>query len=206
MTAQEQTLISDLADRIRNTPPPAIDRDADDLIRRTIGTRPDALYVLTQIVIMQQAALNQSKNQIEDLQQGQRPSGGGFLQSGYAQPSGYQPQPGFQQAPPPQYYAPAQSGGLSGFLHNAAQTAAGVFAGELAFDSLASLFGHHGGGSGFFGGGGGASYLDDPGTGESRFADVSDQNQDISPDIEDDRDVSGDDSIDFSGDDSSNDV
>ena len=38
MTDQERTLISDLADRIRNTPPQAIDRDADDLIRRTIGT------------------------------------------------------------------------------------------------------------------------------------------------------------------------
>ena len=195
MTDQEQTLISDLADRIRSTPPPAIDRDADNLIRRTIGVRPDALYVLTQIVIMQQAALNRAQNQIEEMQQGQRPTGGGsFLQSGYAPPP----------PPPPQYYAPQQSG-LSGFLHNAAQTAAGVFAGELAFESLSSLFGHHGGGGGgsFLEGGGGGNYLDDSGSGESRFSEAADQNQDVSSDIEDDRDSSGDSGADdFSGDDS----
>jgi len=191
MTDQEQTLISDLAERIRSTPPPAIDRDADNLIRRTIGARPDALYVLTQIVIMQQAALNQAQNQIEEMLQSQRPAGGGsFLQSGYAAPP----------PPPPQYYAP-QQGGLSGFLHNAAQTAAGVFAGEMAFDALSSLFGHHGGGGGsFLEGGGGGNYLDDSGSGESRFSEAADQNQDISSDIEDDRDSSGGD--DFSGDDS----
>jgi hypothetical protein len=202
MTEQEQTLISDLADRIRNTPAPAIDRDADDLIRRTIGTRPDALYVLTQIVLVQQIALNQAKNQIEELQQGQRPAGGGsFLQSGYAQPPAYQQQ-GYA-APPPPAYAQPSGGGFSGFLRNAATTAAGVVAGEIAFDSLASIFGHHGG-SGFLGGGGGGSYLDDPGTGgESRFAETADQNQDISPDIEDDRDSSGGD--DFSGDNSGDD-
>jgi len=200
MTDQEQTLISDLAERIRSTPPPAIDRDADNLIRRTIGARPDALYVLTQIVIMQQAALNQAQNQIEEMQQSQRPAGGGsFLQSGYAQPQyqqTYAPPP-----PPPQYYAPQQSG-FSGFLHNAAQTAAGVFAGEMAFDALSSLFGHHGGGGGgsFLEGGGGGNYLDDSGSGESRFSEAADQNQDISSDIEDDRDSSGGD--DFSGDDS----
>jgi len=209
MTDQERTLISDLADRIRNTPATAIDRDADDLIRRTIGARPDALYLMTQLVLMQQAALNQAKNQIEDLQQGQRPAGGGsFLQSGYAQPQNPpQYQQGYGAPPPPVYVQQPAGGGLSGFLHNAAQTAAGVFAGELAFDSLASLFGHHGGGGGgFFGGGGGGAYFDDPGigsgSGDSRFADVADQNQDISPDIEDDRDNSGDD---FSGDSSGDD-
>jgi hypothetical protein len=193
MTEQEQQLISDLAERIRNTPVPAIDRDADELIRRTIGTRPDAIYVITQVLLMQQMALNQARNQIEALQQ-QRPAGGGsFLATGYAQPE-YPPQ-GY--APPPGY-APQQSG-FSSFLHNAASTAAGVFAGEAVFDSLASLFGHRGG-SGFFGGGGGGQYFDDSQSGESRFSEVADQNQDISPDIEDDRDSSGGD--DFSGDNS----
>ncbi|HWE49350.1 MAG TPA: DUF2076 domain-containing protein [Bryobacteraceae bacterium] len=201
MTEQEQQLISDLAERIRNTPVPAVDRDADELIRRTIGTRPDALYVMTQVVLMQQMALNQARNQIEALQQ-QRPAGGGsFLGSGYAQPEyppqGYAPPPGYGQ---PGYAQPGytQPGGFSSFLHNAVSTAAGVFAGEAVFDSLASLFGHRGG-SGFFGGGGG-QYFDDSQAGESRFAEVADQNQDISPDIEDDRDVSGGD--DFSGDNS----
>jgi hypothetical protein len=206
MTAQEQQMISDLADRIRNTSSPTIDRDADELIRRTIGSRPDALYVMTQVVLMQQMALNQAKNQIESLQQQRPAGGGGFLQSGYAQPEyppqGYAPQQSY--APQPGY-APQQSGGgFSNFLHNAVTTAAGVFAGEVAFDSLASLFGHRGG-SGFFGGGGGGAYFDDSQGGDSRFADVAGQNQDISPDIEDDRDSSGGDDFSGSGDDFSGD-
>src|ERR1700689_1117467 len=67
MTEQEQQLISGLADRIKNSPAPQIDRDAYDLILHTIGTRPDALYILTQTVLIQEMALNQAKAQIDEL-------------------------------------------------------------------------------------------------------------------------------------------
>jgi hypothetical protein len=168
MTDQERQLISELADRIQNAPAPQIDPEADNLIRRTIGVRPDALYILVQTVLMQQMALNQ-----------QRPAS--FLPD-YQQPPQYQQQPQYQ----------PQRGMFSNFLHNAATTAAGVIAGELAFDSLASLFGHRGGGgSGFMGGGNdfytGPGDTDQP----SQFASFADDNQDISPDIEDERDDSG---------------
>jgi hypothetical protein len=196
MTEQEQQLISGLGERIRNAPAPQIDRDAYDLILHTIGTRPDALYILTQTVLIQEMALNQAKAQIEELQRGQgsysgAPQQGGFLPGSY-QGSSYA-------APPP----PAMGGGFSGFLHNVATTAAGVIAGEIAFDSLSSLFGHRGGffgGSGFMGGSETVinNYGDDQG--DSRFAQVADQDQEISPDIDDERDNSGDD---FSGGDSS---
>jgi hypothetical protein len=223
MTEQEQQLISGLGERIRNAPAPQIDRDAYDLILHTIGTRPDALYILTQTVLIQEMALNQAKAQIEDLkrQQGSysgAPQQGGFLPGGY-QGSSYQGSSYAAPPPPP----PQQSGGgFSGFLHNAAQTAAGVIAGEVAFDAISSLFGHRGG---FFGGGGGGffgggvspgsetiinNYYGDSndargdihGDGDSRFAQAADQDQDISPDIDDERDNSGDD---FSSDDSSSD-
>ena len=52
---------------------------------------------------------------------------------------------------------------FSGFLRNAATTAAGVVAGEVAFSALSGIFGHHsgggfmGGGSGFLGGASGIS-------------------------------------------------
>ena len=72
MTEQEQQLISGLGERIKNAPAPQIDRDAYDLILHTIGSRPDALYVMTQVVLMQQMALNQARNQIESLQQQRR--------------------------------------------------------------------------------------------------------------------------------------
>jgi hypothetical protein len=194
MTEQEQQLISGLAERIRNAPPQQIDRDAYDLILHTIGTRPDALYLLTQIVIMQQMALSHAQSQGNFLPPQQQPAAG-YQESRY-QDSSYA-------APPP---PPPQGGGFSGFLHNAAQTAAGVIAGEIAFDSLASIFGHRGGGifgggGGFFGGGGYPSetiinnnYGDDrggPGD-DTRFADAAGQNQDVSSDIDDERDNSGD--------------
>lgn len=220
MTEQERQMITGLADRMRSAPAPQIDRDADELIRSTIGGRPDALYVLTQTVLIQDMALKQAQAQIEALkQQGAEVPGepqGNFLpQSGYAQ-SRYSAPPA-QQAPQPVVYeepVPRRSG-FSDFLHNAATTAAGVIAGEIAFDSLASIFGHRGGyGGGFFSGGGimpGGetivnNYYGDQGSGvdrggDSRFADeAAASGDDLSPDIEDDRDQSGDD---FMGDDSS---
>lgn len=205
MTEQEQQLIAGLAERIRNAPAPQIDRDADDLIRRTIGSRPDALYILTQTVLIQEMALNQAKSQIEQLKQQSAPapqSQGGFL---HGQPSysSYEDSR-YASAPPP---PPPSGGGFSGFLRSAAETAAGVVAGEIAFDTLASIFGHRGGffggGGGFFGGGGVSpgsetiinNYYDDRGDDrdDSRFAEAADQNQDISSDIDDERDNSGDD-------------
>lgn len=203
MTEQEQQLISGLAERIRKAPSPQIDRDAYDLILHTIGTRPDALYLLTQIVIMQEMALNHAQSQGSFLpQQQQQPA---YQETRYQDSS-------YAAEPPPQ-----QGGRLSGFLHNAAQTAAGVIAGEIAFDSIASIFGHRGGGlfggggGGFFGGGGGYpsetiinnNYGDDRGDrgDDTRFADAASQNQDISSDIDDERDNSGDS---FSDDGSSN--
>ena len=131
-TEQEQQLISVLAERNTNAPPPQVDRDADELIRRTIGARPDALYILTQTVLVQEMALNQAKApQLEQMrQQGVPQQQGSFLQPGSYQ-GGYPPPPRYQDsgyAPPP---PPPSGGGFSGFLHNAATTAAGVIAGKL---------------------------------------------------------------------------
>ena len=225
MTEQEQRLISGLAERIHNAPAPQIDRDADNLIRQTIGTRPDALYILTQTVLLQEMALNQAKAQLEELRRQAAPAPqGGFLHSA---PTEYQT-PAYQSAPPPPPPQPGYSGGgLSGFLHNAATTAAGVLAGEVAFESLSGLFGHRGGG--FFGGGGGGFFgspsgivpgsetivnnyyndndgSNDNGGGDSRFGDAAAASGDqTSSDIQDERDNSGDAFADSSGDDSSGD-
>jgi hypothetical protein len=179
MTEQERQLIQGLTTRIQNAPPPQIDREADELIRRSI-TRPDALYLLVQTVLIQDMALNQAKAQIDDLKQRASATPGsasGFLpnepnarpaqpgdwgrdthvqqpapQSAQYQGGGYPPPPSGYQPPPP----PPSGGGMGGFLRNAATTAAGVIAGETAFSALSSIFGHHGGygeGSGFLSGG-----------------------------------------------------
>ncbi|MGD1073203.1 MAG: DUF2076 domain-containing protein [Bryobacteraceae bacterium] len=168
MTDQERQMIEELARRIQSAPAPQVDREADDLIRRSIGARPDALYILTQTVLIQEMALNQARAQIDDLkrQAAQPQPGTSFLGSSYQGGNAPQPPPLPPQYGGPQYdpqYQPPPSGGrFSSFLHNAAQTAAGVVAGEVAFSALSSLFGGHqggfyGGGSGFLGGGGGIS-------------------------------------------------
>jgi len=222
MTDEERQLIQTLADHVRNAPAPQIDRDADNLIRGTIGTRPDALYILTQTVLIQEMAIGQAKQQMEQLKQQAtqppanflpnqpappQPSGyraGGYQGSGY-QRGDYAPPP--PQQPPVQYVVdPQPTGGrFSSFLHNAAQTAAGVVAGEVAFSALSSIFGGHGGGGGFFGGGGGYgispgsetiinNYYDGGRGGAGGFGgnDRSLEDSGLSPDLEDRRFAGGD--------------
>lgn len=168
MTQDERNMLADLANKIAQTPPPPKDADADDFIRRNIGSRPDALYLMTQTVLIQNMALQQAQHQIQDLQQRAAqpvPTGGGgsFLSQGQpSQQQGWQTsqaQPPYSQYSGPQVAPPPS--GMSGFLRGAAQTAAGVAAGTLAIQGIESLFTHHsgfGGGSGFFGGGGIGGY------------------------------------------------
>jgi uncharacterized protein len=186
MTPDERNMLADLAQKIAQTPPPPRDAEAEDFIRKNIGNRPDALYLMTQTVLIQNMALEQAQAQIQQLQQqagaGMVPSGGSFLGGrqaappppGYGQPNYGPPQGGY---PPPGYgpgpgYGPPQGGG-SGFLRSAATTAAGVAGGMLAFQGVEALLGGlthgfgGGGHSGFMGGGAPGetivnNYYDDP--------------------------------------------
>lgn len=205
MTQDERNMLADLAQKISQTPSPARDAEAEDFIRHNIGNRPDALYLMTQTVLIQNMALQQSQHQIQELQQRMQqpvaagPTGGSFLRPSAPPPQYGQPQYAQPQYAPasPQYapqYAPAPSA-MSGFLRGAAQTAAGVAAGTLAVQGIESLFSHHegfggfGGGSGFLGGGNPGetiienNYYDDPrGGGNDRFADANDSSTvDIGP-------------------------
>lgn len=168
MTQDERNMLQDLANKIAQAPPPPKDQEAEDFIRTKIGSRPDALYMMTQTVLIQNLALQNAQQQIQQLQQqagsGQLSSGGSFLGQNAPPPraGGYTQSPQYS-APPPQYASPQQqyaappsgSSGTGGFLRGAAQTAAGVAAGGLAFEAINSLF-HSGGGfgGGGFGGGG----------------------------------------------------
>jgi hypothetical protein len=182
MTPEEQQMLNDLANKIAQAPAPAIDPEADQLIKTKIGSRPDALYVLTQTVLIQNMAIEQAQHQIQELQQhaAQNPvpqPGSSFLPQsrpwtvpGYSTPPPppspaapvYSTPPPAYATPPPAYatpqpvpMAPPSSG--HSFLRTAAITAGGVAAGALAFEGIKSLFG--GGGYshpqyGFLGGGG----------------------------------------------------
>jgi uncharacterized protein len=171
MTPEESQMLNDLADKIAKTPSPAHDAEAEQFIRTRIGSRPDALYIMTQTVLIQNMAIEHARQQIQELQQraaqgpaAVAPAGGSFVgggrQPGYAAaPSA--PPPNYAQAPPA--YDPPPSG-ASSFLRSAATTAAGVAAGALAFEGIRSLFGGLGnlggfGGGGFGGGGMHSSFL-----------------------------------------------
>jgi hypothetical protein len=170
MTPDERKMLTDLADKIAQTPAPPKDPEAEEFIRTRIGSRPDALYLMTQTVLIQNLALQHAQEQIQQLQRSAQPAaspGGSFLgqQStgrgsapAYStQPSGGQPYEQYS-APPPQYAMPSPAGpspsGAPSFLRGAAQTAAGVAAGALAFEGIQALFSHPGYGGGGFGGGG----------------------------------------------------
>jgi hypothetical protein len=197
MTEQERSLIQSLADRLRKAPQPEIDPEADELIQRMIGTQPNALYLLAQTVLLQEAALNQQKSQskpsflgnapqpgtwgrddrlYQEPRKDQAPSGEGFggAWRGNYRASSYNsaaPPTAFRQAAPPQTeWTRSQVGSRgSSFLESAAQTAAGVIAGQVAFSALSSLFGGHHHHGGFFGDGGWGT-----GSGDLFSSDVSD--------------------------------
>lgn len=189
MTPEERQMLADLAAKIQQTPAPQRDPEAEEFIRTRIGSRPDALYLMTQTVLIQNMAIAHAQQEIEQWKQRaaqtQPAPGSGqgsFLgapprpgygapgygaqggQPGYGAPAGYAPQPGY--APPaaqPAYAAPAaSSGGMGSFLRTAGMTAAGVAAGALAFEGIRSLFGHEhwfGGATGLMGGGTGSGFL-----------------------------------------------
>jgi uncharacterized protein len=174
LTPQEEQLVNSLIERVNQTQLQEKDPDAEALINKSLGPNPDALYIMTQTVLVQNIALEQAKAQIAQLQQQAQPAQqparatsflGSLLHRNpapvpvQAQP-GYQPvDPQYAQAPP-QGYAYAQPGpqygqpqfaavpaGQPSFLRGAMQTAAGVAAGALAFEGVESIlhgFGHPG--------------------------------------------------------------
>jgi hypothetical protein len=159
MTQQEQEMLQGLIQRVNQTQLPEKDADAEEMLNQTLGRNPDALYILAQTVLVQQYALDQAKQQLDQLRQQQpkrQTSFLGGLLGRDQQPAPPPPPPPTYAPPPPQYvqsYAPAGYGDYGmpqqgGFLRGAMQTAAGVAAGALAFEGIESLmhgFGHSAG-------------------------------------------------------------
>jgi uncharacterized protein len=160
---------------------PPVDREADGLIGDLFNRYPDARYRMTQLAFVQEHALSEAQNRIQQLEanlqqaaqqaQQRQGSGGGFFSGLFGgRPQGPPPQGGpspvwnqgqpnyqYQQAPQPQY-APGYQPGMfqrqgSGFLGSALSTAAGVTGGMLAANALMNLFsGPHSGGYPGYGG------------------------------------------------------
>ena len=185
MTPQEQQMLQGLTERVNQTQLPDKDAEAEQYLQQALGRNPDAVYILAQTVLVQQYALDQAKQQLDQMRQQPPPPPApakhtSFLGNLLGMNDGPQPQAPPQQQyqpvqtyapPPPQYGQPMAYGAPSsptgiqggGFLRSAMQTATGVAAGALAFEGIESLmhgFGAHagyGGGAGFgdYGMGGG---------------------------------------------------
>ncbi len=174
MTPQEHDVLMPLLDKIRHTQIGGKDAEADQAIRQMAAAQPDALYILTQSVLMLDYSLHQAQARIEALeqqvsQQSSGSGGGSFLGSlfGGNRASGQGGSSPWGQRPvtPPSYAQPIntamQAGNQPSFLGSAARTAAGIAGGALLFEGMESLLGSHGG----FGGGLGMGGFDNAGFG-----------------------------------------
>ena len=133
---QDQQAIDGLFDRIeevaRNSPPR--DGDAEALIQQRLREYPPAPYYMAQTILVQEQALRQAQERIEQLEASQRPSGGflGGLFGGDEEP---QRRRGRSRGP----WERQQEGQGGGFLAGAAQTAMGVAGGMLLGSAIAGM-------------------------------------------------------------------
>ena len=176
-------MLNSLVERVNSTQLTEKDPDAAALLERGFSGNTDAVYVLAQSVLVQnialeqaRAQLSQAQDQIQQLQQKPAHASsflGNLLGHRDPAPPAYQPvytpqaAPEYQtpyNPPPPPYGGPGYGGpqyvggpppGQPSFLRSAAQTAAGVAAGALAFEGVEALlhggFGHPGMGMGMGG-------------------------------------------------------
>jgi len=165
MTPKERELIAAVADRLRKAGSPHKDTDAEAFIAAEIASQPDAAYLLTQAVILQEHGLAQAQQRIDalqaELEQAQRsqapqPSGsflGGLFRSGREQSSGSpgttRSTRGMIPSTPDTIRGPNRAtaagavragSGFGDFMRGAAAMAVGVAGGHLLFNGLSNLF------------------------------------------------------------------
>src|SRR5262245_5555129 len=68
MTPEERRLIEDLFGRMSNYGAPDKDREAESLIRERVRAMPDAVYMLTQSVLVQEQALEAANARAQELE------------------------------------------------------------------------------------------------------------------------------------------
>jgi uncharacterized protein len=151
MNHQERQVIESLFTRLNEVErkAPARDAEADTFIQERIRQQPGAPYFMAQTIVMQEYALQQAQQQIEELERraAQRPAGGGLFSSlfGGGQNSSSS---GTSVVAGPRTIASGANATLQpppgrggGFLAGAAQTAMGVAGGVLLGNAVAGMFG-----------------------------------------------------------------
>jgi hypothetical protein len=155
MTPQERDLVLGLTQRLKQTAPQQPkDAEAEALVKRELAGMPDAAYYLIQTVLIQEMALQQAQNRINELERApaQAPQQQRSFLGGSVPPSGPWGRQQAQQRPgmpgvggwggQPQGMQPMMPpSATSGFLRNAAMTAAGIAGGALLFHGITSMLG-----------------------------------------------------------------
>ena len=148
MDNQDRQAIEELFVRLseveRQAPPR--DSEAERFIRDRISRQPAAPYLMAQTIVVQEQALQEAQQRIQELQLGRTEPQGRGLVSGIfgstqnAGRTGIVPSVPRAKASTPESMSQAQ-GGRSGFLAGAAQTAMGVAGGLLLGNFIAGMLG-----------------------------------------------------------------
>ena len=143
MTPQEKELLQGFLIGLTRAHAVTKDAEAQALIARAVAQQPDAAYLLVQRALLLAQAVQQANAQIAKM----REQSGSFVGDERTWAQATSPTP----APAPASTLQAQAAprtagansGWSGFLGNAAATAAGIAGGAFLFRGLEDLFGHH---------------------------------------------------------------
>ncbi|PXA98953.1 DUF2076 domain-containing protein [Nostoc sp. 3335mG] len=146
MRHEDERAIEDLFERLRNVERSSAPRDADAeaLIARRLAEHPGAAYYMAQTVIVQEAALREAHQRVEELEKQSQPAQGGFLGGIFggdrpaAQREGQDGPWGRREQVEEDVRQRHPAGG--GFLAGAAQTALGVTGGLLLGGAITGLF------------------------------------------------------------------
>lgn len=146
MDTQERQIIEGLFTRLGEVERQSGERDAEAeaFIRSRVADQPNAPYYMAQTIIVQEQALANAQQRIEELERelASRPAGGflGSLFGGGARVTRPQHRPAASAAAPTMHPMVPQAGRGGGFLAGAAQTAVSVAGGMLLGNMLASAF------------------------------------------------------------------
>jgi uncharacterized protein len=115
MTPQERQLVDDLFDRLSKVENAPRDPDASAAIAQGLRNAPNAVYALTQTVLLQDEALKRANSRIQELEQAGAPAqnqSGGFLDSMRDTIFGQKPSQGsVPNVPPPSPSRPVWNSG-----------------------------------------------------------------------------------------------
>ncbi|MGF1734741.1 DUF2076 domain-containing protein [Photobacterium satsumensis] len=130
MTPQEKELIQNVANKLKQSPNKSKDSDAESLINNEIGSQDDAIYKLTQAVLVQEMALKELKQKNEYLEKcvdhHKTEANRGTLSKmmGGNRPAPQPPQPSHQPS------------AFGSFMQTAASVAVGMVAGNMISNML----------------------------------------------------------------------